>query len=87
MIDRRTWQRRHTNGLISEVTSVPGVGSWAACVQVAGTNRHEQIRKYFSLLVEAQEVADRLAQVLLPHDCSECQAWRMVERRQSKRRR
>jgi hypothetical protein len=29
----RAWQRRHVNGSISEVTSVPGIGYWEGCVE------------------------------------------------------
>jgi hypothetical protein len=87
MIELRTWRRHHVSGDISEVTSIPGIGSWEACIQVAGGTHNQQVGRHFTLLMDAQEAADSLARTLTPHDCSACEVWRPVERRRAVERR
>jgi hypothetical protein len=81
MTELRTWRRRHANGDTSEVTSVPGIGTWESCVRAAGAAGRQWVGQHFSLLTEAQEAADRLAQSLAPHNCSGCEGWGPIERR------
>jgi len=84
LAELRTWRRRHTDGDISEVTSVPGMGYWIACVCIGG-GASQKVSGHFALLTEAQDQADRLAVSLEDHDCSLCEVWEMVERRQTTR--
>jgi Tfp pilus assembly protein PilP len=79
MSELHTWQRRHRNGYVAEVSPVPGMGSWEASTYTA-TGRSGPIEDRFSLLTDAQGAADRLALVLAPHDCSRCGVWVAVER-------
>jgi hypothetical protein len=81
----RTWQRRHVNSSISEVTSVPGIGYWEACVSHGDPPRKQQVGQQFSLLTDAQKNADQLAHALAPHDCSLCGPWAMIDRRKDER--
>ena len=82
----RMWRRKHVSGLTSEVTPVPGIGTWKACVWSAGApNANFPVAGYFSLLTDAQEAGDNLARARMTHDCSLCEQWVPIEGRNQKR--
>jgi hypothetical protein len=77
----RIWERRHVNGVLTTVTSVPGFGSWEVCVSHPFRPHSEQVGEHFALLTEAQAAADRHALANLSHDCTLCEQWHPVEKR------
>lgn len=87
MSQLRTWQRRHAERVVAEVTPVPGMGTWEACARLLdppGTVR--QVGLQFSLLTDAQDAADVLARAMVGHDCdASCTPWTALERRQHPR--
>jgi hypothetical protein len=81
----RTWRRHHVDGSVSEVTSIPGIGYWEACVSYGEPPRKQQVGEHFALLTSAQERADSLTQTLSAHDCALCGPWDQVDRRKADR--
>jgi hypothetical protein len=73
------------NGVFAIVTSVPGIGSWEAWISKSYQAETERLDRHFSLLTEALAAADRQAEVIAPHDCSRCEQWSQVERRDQQR--
>jgi hypothetical protein len=76
---QRTWQRRHVNGVLAVVTSVPGIGTWKAWISKSHQAKTERLHQHFSLLTEALAAADRQAGVIAAHDWSLCEQWNRVE--------
>jgi len=82
----RMWRRRHVSGVIAEVAPVPGIGSWEACAWSVGAPKSKfPVGGSFSLLTDAQEAGDNLACARMAHDCSLCERWVPIERRNRKR--
>jgi hypothetical protein len=83
MSQLRTWQRRHAERVVAEVSPVPGMGTWEACARLLGDPQTvREVGLHFSMLTEAQEAADVLARAMVPHQCgATCEPWSAIERR------
>ena len=73
----RTWRRHHAGDIIAEVKPVEGIGSWEASTWlVAEPSKVERAPRSFSMLTEAQSVADALATTAFDHQCiPTCGKW------------
>jgi len=73
----RTWRRHHVGDIIAEVKPVEGIGTWEASAWlVAKPSKVERAPRSFSMLTEAQSVADALATTAFDHQCAPtCGKW------------
>jgi hypothetical protein len=73
----RTWRRHHAGDIIAEVKPVEGIGTWEASAWlVAEPSKVERAPRSFSMLTEAQSVADALATTAFDHECGPtCGKW------------
>ena len=86
MSQLRTWQRRHADQVVAEVSPVPGMGTWEACARILSSGAERHVGLHFSLLTDAQDAADILARAMAPHDCdAACEQWTAIERRKTPR--
>ena len=87
MSQLRTWQRRHAERVVAEVSPVPGMGTWEACARlIAPPGTAREVGLHFSLLTDAQDAADVLARAMVPHQCdASCGEWAAIERRKTPR--
>ena len=73
----RTWRRHHSGDMIAEVKPVEGIGTWEASAWLVATpSKVERAPQSFSMLTEAQSVADALAATAFGHQCTvTCGTW------------
>jgi hypothetical protein len=83
---RRKWRRVHRDGIVAEVTPLPGTDTWHACARRRAHAHADHINRPFTFLSDAQAAADRLVLTICPHTCDEgCGTWDPVERRTKSR--
>src|SRR4029077_16189777 len=73
----RTWRWLHAGDIIAEVKPVEGIGTWEASAWlVVEPSKVERAPRSFSMLTEAQSVADALAATAFGHQCTAtCGTW------------
>ena len=82
----RTWERRHGQDIVGQVTPVMGIGSWDVTVCREPNSRDLHTGGRFGLLTDAHHAADALVWSVFKHICdSTCSRWTPVERRQPAR--
>ena len=73
----RTWRRLHSGDIIAQVKPVEGIGTWEASTwAVTEPAKVERAPRSFSMLTEAQSVADAIATTAFGHQCTAtCGPW------------